>query len=249
MVSDFRSFEIKLYATCISIFLCLLLSLPPRSYTRCIGNSTLETLFLEKNYWRATKTGREIFDCPIDNSCKGGSEFSNGGESYCSKGHQGVLCAVCDNEYFFDNEQNTCSKCDDAFKSQSLWTALLVLLLIFAAYMAWKKSLKDETRKVLLKVFRKTKQKINTLAIMLQIATAISVNLSISFPIDFTKFLGAFNMLNLNPFQVVAFGCMGEFNVSFFIDAYFQTQTRSSILWQDFTPAMPFPLSSRLVLR
>ena len=123
---------------------------------------------------------------------------------------------MCDSEYFFDNEQNTCSKCDDAFKSQSLWTALLVLLLIFAAYMAWKKSLKDETRKVLLKVFRKTKQKINTLAIMLQIATAISVNLSIYFPIAFAKFLGAFNILNLNPFQVVAFGCMGAFNVSFY---------------------------------
>ena len=214
-----------------------------------LGGSTLETLFLKKNYWRATKTGREIFECPIDNSCKGGSEFSNGGESYCSKGHQGVLCAVCDSEYFFDNEQNTCSKCDDASKSQSLWTALLVLLLIFVAYMAWNKGLKNETRKVLLKIFRKTKQKISTLAIMLQIATAISVNLSISFPIAFTKFLGAFNMLNLNPFQVVAFGCMGDFNVSFFIDAYFQTQTRSSILWQYFTPAMPFPLSSRLVLR
>ena len=187
-----------------------------------LGGSKLETLFLKKNYWRATKTGREIFECPIDNSCKGGSEFSNGGESYCSKGHQGVLCAVCDSEYFFDKEQNTCSKCDDASKSQSLWTALLVLLLIFIAYMAWKKSLKDETRKVLLKVFRKTKQKINTLAIMLQIATAISVNLSIFFPIAFAKFLGAFNILNLNPFQVVAFGCMGEFNVSF-IDAYFLT--------------------------
>ena len=203
--------------------MCPLLSLPPRSYTHCIGGSTLETLFLEKNYWRATKTGREIFPCPIDNSCKGGSNFSNGGESYCSKGHQGVLCAVCDSEYFFDNEQNTCSKCDDASKSQSLWTALLVLLLIFIAYMAWKRSLKDETRKVLLKIFRKTKQKISTLAIMLQIATAISVNLSISFPIAFAKFLGAFNILNLNPFQVVAFGCMGEFNVSFIIDAYFLT--------------------------
>ena len=130
---------------------------------------------------------------------------------------------MCDSEYFFDNEQNTCSKCDDAFKSQSLWTALLVLLLIFVAYMAWKKGLKDETRKVVFGIFARTKQKINTLAIMLQIATAMSVNLSISFPIDFTKFLGAFNILNLNPFQVVAFGCMGEFNVSFFIDAYFQT--------------------------
>ena len=111
-----------------------------------LGGSTLETLFLKKNYWRATRTGREIFECPIDNSCKGGSEFSNGGESYCSKGYQGVLCAVCDSEYFFDNEQNTCSKCDDAFKSQSLWTALLVLLLIFVAYMAWNKGLKDETQ-------------------------------------------------------------------------------------------------------
>ena len=97
-----------------------------------------------------------------------------------------------------------------------------MLLLIFTAYMAWKKSLKDETRKVLLKIFRKTKQKISTLAIMLQIATAMSVNLSIDFPIAFTKFLGAFNILNLNPFQVVAFGCIGEFNVSF-IDAYFPT--------------------------
>ena len=89
--------------------------------------------------------------------------------------------------------------------------------------MAWKKSLKDEAREAVLQIFYKTKHKISSLAIMLQIATGMHVNLSISFPIAFAKFLGAFNILNLNPFQVVAFGCMGEFNVSFFIDAYFQT--------------------------
>ena len=46
----------------------------------------------------------------------------------------------------------------------------------------------------------------------MQIATSISDTLSISFPISFAEFLGLFNFVNINPFQVVAFECIGGYN-------------------------------------
>ena len=182
--------------------------------TRRLGESTLETLFLKKGFWRATETGLAILECPIVNSCEGGSEFSKDGESYCSKGHQGVLCAVCDGEYFFDSERNICRKCNDVSKNQSLWTFLLVLFTIVVVCMGWKNFLTAEAQRIILNIFDRIKQKISTIVIMLQIATSISDNLSISFPIAFTEFLGMFNFVNMSPLQIFPLGCVGKVNVS-----------------------------------
>ena len=38
------------------------------------------------------------------------------------------------------------------------------------------------------------------------------VNLGIVFPVLFSEFLGAFDFVNINPFQVIAFNCLGTYN-------------------------------------
>ena len=186
-----------------------------------LGGSTSETLFLEMNFWRATKTGREILQCPIDNSCTGGDVFSSGGDSYCAEGHKGPLCAICDNDYFFDSQKNTCSRCNNAAKSQSMWSFLAVCVGLLALYgLLHERVIGTRSREILFGIFRRTKQKINITVIMMQIATSISDTLSISFPISFAEFLGLFNFVNINPFQVVAFECIGGYN---YYDSKFST--------------------------
>ena len=176
------------------------------------GGSTQEVITIKPGYWRATATGQSFLACPVDYSCVGGTNFTDGGDGYCAKGHTGVLCAVCDDDYFYDKDQNVCSRCSNAAASQSLWTAMCVLVALSSAYVLWRSKLAKDTREASVNVFKRTKQKLNITAIMMQIATSMSFNLGIVFPVLFSEFLGAFDFVNINPFQVIAFNCLGTFN-------------------------------------
>ena len=176
------------------------------------GGSTQEVITIKPGYWRASATGQSFLACPIDDSCVGGTNFTDGGDGYCAKGHTGVLCAVCDDDYFYDKDQNVCSRCSNAAASQSLWTALCALVALSSAYVLWRSKLAQDTREASVNVFKRTKQKLNITAIMMQIATSMPVNLGIVFPVLFSEFLGAFDFVNINPFQVIAFNCVGTFN-------------------------------------
>ena len=177
------------------------------------GAASQEVIIVKSGDWRATNDGTQFLECPIEGSCDGGINFTKGGDGYCAKGHTGVLCGVCDDGFFHDKETNVCRKCDSAAKSQSLWTMLVGVAVFVASYGIWKSGVVGEdAREKTLKVFSRSKQKLSIAAIMMQIATARSDNLSINFPVAFAEFLSAFNFININPFQVIAFGCIGEVN-------------------------------------
>jgi hypothetical protein len=89
---------------------------------------------------------------------------------------------------------------------------LLVLVILILLFVLWKMGLGAGSREFAMGMFMRTKHKLNITAIMMQIATTMSYNLSIAFPLIFTEFLGAFNFININPFQVIAFDCVGSFN-------------------------------------
>jgi hypothetical protein len=89
---------------------------------------------------------------------------------------------------------------------------LLVLVILILLFVLWKMGLGAGSREFAMGMFMRTKHKLNITAIMMQIATTMSPNLSISFPLAFAEFIGAFNFVNINPFQVIAFGCIEAFN-------------------------------------
>jgi len=83
------------------------------------GNSTLEDLFLQPGWWRISATTDEIRRCPRGSlACQGGLAFQAG---YCTDGHQGVLCAVCADDYYFDPEEATCLLCESLPGLGELW--------------------------------------------------------------------------------------------------------------------------------
>ena len=94
-----------------------------------------------------------------------------------------------------------------------MWSFLAICVGLLALYgLLHERVIGTRSREILFGILRRTKQKINITVIMMQIATSISDTLSISFPIAFAEFLGLFNFVNINPFQVVAFECIGGYN-------------------------------------
>lgn len=50
------------------------------------NDAKLETLAVDKGYWRATKTSKEILACYNEDACLGGQTGSQG---YCKEGYKG----------------------------------------------------------------------------------------------------------------------------------------------------------------
>lgn len=50
------------------------------------GNTSLESLLIERGYWRATNTSMDILACYNAEACLGGL---TGGKDYCSEGYEG----------------------------------------------------------------------------------------------------------------------------------------------------------------
>ena len=63
-------------------------------YFICEKGSTIETLILEKRFWRANKTTLHIERCRKGYNCLGGI-IINSSDDLCNKGHTGPMCDVC----------------------------------------------------------------------------------------------------------------------------------------------------------
>jgi len=72
----------------------------------------LETLEVKRGWWRATKHALEVYACPLDRSCRGGSSTAD--SERCYDGHVGALCGACDENYDFDVARNRCVGCTSA---------------------------------------------------------------------------------------------------------------------------------------
>ena len=95
--------------------------LPCPDGTQCDvdGNSTLADLVLLPGWWRISESTDEIRRCPHGSlACRGGLLFQDG---YCKEGHQGVLCAVCINEFYFSPGDSKCLSCEDLPGLGALW--------------------------------------------------------------------------------------------------------------------------------
>ena len=67
-----------------------------------------------------------IFECPNGaDSCSGGA---SSGMELCEEGYEGVLCAVCSDNYFYDSATNSCQICDGV----NVFTpSLIVVFIVF----------------------------------------------------------------------------------------------------------------------
>ncbi|KAH8052004.1 hypothetical protein JL722_10451 [Aureococcus anophagefferens] len=91
------------------------------------ARTTLETMDLKKNFWRASIDATSIYECIFEESCKGGANSS------CARGHKGPLCGACKAHYFYDTAANRCVDCGNKIKASGdniIGTVLAVLFVV-----------------------------------------------------------------------------------------------------------------------
>ena len=67
------------------------------SFATCLSGTTIPTLDIERGAWRVSNTSMDVLECPIEVACPGGP----GTTTQCNEGYQGILCASCEQNYFY----------------------------------------------------------------------------------------------------------------------------------------------------
>lgn len=91
----------------------------------------LERLEIEAGYFRISEESHEqaeVRKCFMgQRACKGGTNFTDNGDSYCGRGYEGPYCDVCSDGHYKDSTTQTCTTCSDSAQSPALIIFLFVL--------------------------------------------------------------------------------------------------------------------------
>jgi len=68
----------------------------------------LESIYLDRDWYRTDNLSSIVEKCPFQNSCRGGNMS---GENICMAGTEGPLCAVCSSGYYYAIASNSCLSC------------------------------------------------------------------------------------------------------------------------------------------
>jgi hypothetical protein len=203
-------------------------------HATCFGDS----IVVDKGYWRLSDDTVTVFTCPLEGSCVGGLST---GVDMCSQGYTGILCGVCDVDYYYPSLSATCEACS----GQDLQIGLLIVV-CFAGVVAvglfvctcggricaefssqtglsylsmrWKASHQSFLKKKaeFLKsenTARKYQNKLKQLITLFQILTAFPSILSTTFPNIYYQLTSAFNVFNVgNILTDLGLVCSFEFD-------------------------------------
>ena len=103
----------------------------------CDEGTTLESLPIKRNYWRATELDDSLYRCFYKKICEGwgpGSKRDSYGDGLCQDGHEGPLCNVCKRDWYFSPANLRCEECRSASPAVfGIVVAAATVLLIAAA--------------------------------------------------------------------------------------------------------------------
>ena len=101
--------------------------------TKLGSGNVILNIELDKGYWRVNPTltfsgfDLTIYPCLTLLACSGGQNPDN----YCSEGHEGVLCGVCKDNYFFSSTAKRCLPCESAGTGSSSIIMISVIIGVF----------------------------------------------------------------------------------------------------------------------
>ena len=115
---------------------------PP--HAKCESNSTIHTLTIEKNHWRASSNTSKLYKCQED-VCKGSfpslekrNAEHHDSDNLCKDDHEGPLCEVCSKGgHFFNPSGEGCEQCtpvSDIIKRVFLFFPGLIVALIMVHF-------------------------------------------------------------------------------------------------------------------
>lgn len=109
--------------------------------SHCPGGYALKT---DRGFWRSTKFSTNVRRCLMEDHCKGGVDLwsastSDGDNLICAKHHYGPLCAVCENGYALNSNQDcvVCRTTDTTWKAIGIFFAIVVVAAVAIAALAY----------------------------------------------------------------------------------------------------------------
>ncbi|KAL1496398.1 hypothetical protein AB1Y20_016353 [Prymnesium parvum] len=109
------------------------------------SGTTLANVTVRRGFWRYSAATTQVWACVADGEwtpCAGGTAAGEGGAAYCTAGHFGPRCEVCNSteeaEFFFDRKLARCRECGDVTgKAAAIFGVALALLLFASAGVAF----------------------------------------------------------------------------------------------------------------
>ena len=97
--------------------------------------AVLSSLEVMPGWWRPTEhTYKDtkadgLRECPYGKAaCSGGTRYGENGNSYCTTGHRGPLCSICERDYTYDSGKNACVHCSGASFGITFSPAMAIFL-------------------------------------------------------------------------------------------------------------------------
>ncbi|CAN0089674.1 unnamed protein product [Ectocarpus fasciculatus] len=172
---------------------------------------TLETLHIDRGYWRATNESDNILACFNADACNGGQ---TGAHSFCASGYQGPYCAVCEIGYS-PSLYHTCTRCSSSRSRRLLAATVIAVLVALCAVVAilrymMSTELEDRDagrfhRRVLGAV---PVQALKIIVVVWQILTQFADAANVTYPGVYQDFLSAIGIVNFDLGSVVAAWCL-----------------------------------------
>ncbi|CAM9881399.1 unnamed protein product [Choristocarpus tenellus] len=179
-------------------------------HTTAGDNVTLETLTIDKGYWRIATNSEEILPCYNADACVGGQ---TGSSNFCEVGYLGPYCSVCDEKYA-TTLAFTCSKCSgtdgDGFLAvATILLGIIVLGFVLVVTHLMSTEFTDRSNGFLNRVMRALPlQAIKIVIVVWQISTQFASVANVTYPDVYESFLKGVDFINLDLGWIVSVGCI-----------------------------------------
>ncbi|CAN0218885.1 unnamed protein product [Ectocarpus sp. 4 AP-2014] len=174
-------------------------------------NGTLETLDLERGYWRSSNTSTEIRECYEVDSCVGGAG------DLCAVGYDGPFCAVCA-EGYTRGVGYTCSRCDAGRRNWTIGVALVLVAVAVVTGALGVRYLGSSAERAVgwrirSRFERSTvSQGLKIVIVSWQIVSQFSAVASVTYPDAYETFVGYIDVIDLDLAWMLSAECWVDTN-------------------------------------
>ena len=211
---------------------------PP--HAKCESNSTIHTLTIEKNHWRASSNTSKLYKCQKD-VCKGSSpslETRNAehhdSDNLCKDDHEGPLCEVCSKGGHFFNPSGGCEQCTSV--SIVIKRVLQLVLGLIVALIMVHFAIKRYPSILVVKSSLSLQAKFKILVSFYQVVSSLPIVYGARLDDNFKRMFMFFERFSLDIFDLFKFpqNCIGSMRARLVINTtwpYVLVVLIAAVLW------------------
>ena len=172
------------------------------------GNTSLENIYINEGFWRASSSSRNVLQCHNEDACVGGV---TGSDDYCEEGYEGPYCSIC-SEGYSEHLSFSCRECsDDNTDTIIAATILSVVGLIVVSMLAYYLTSSELDSNVGLSGVMKRYIPLQSLKIVVvtwQILNQFSSVANVVYPGIYQEFLDGLDFFNFDFSWIMSAGCV-----------------------------------------